>query len=695
MLNPNKCIAMKRCVLCLIYMLSCTQVFSQDLKDLRKVDSLLLSNKKTGIDTVKINNYQKICGIYDLYDNEKVSFYNTKIFELSKKANFKKGYAYYYLNLGQLMMQDDPKAAFKYINKAKSLFFTVKETHDYIWSVYLLSCIYMSTNEFKSGISILEKSLDLAIKKKEFYFTGNFYNTMGYGNYMVGNRIVAINQYKKALEYYAKSDHDDLKYSLYLNISDIYCELENYDRALESCEESAKQQVNEYIHHVIAQQKIKIYNKLGKYKEALLLSKEGITFFKQNPESLEYSVSVLNSAESYYHLKNYGEVLKKLDLISNDLKDTDLKIRAFTLASESYVKLQNLSLAQAYSNKALALIDAASVSLSTKATVFFCKYMVEKKIGLEKSALFYHEKYATTKDENNAAIKKDRLLELQTEFYVAEKENKIKGMQVANLQKSNQIEQQRRYLVYVVIGLVLALLGIVVFIKVYHAIKHKNNLIRIKNVALSVAHQEVVKSLTVKETLLKEIHHRVKNNLQLVMSLLHIQSKEKGKSMEDFLEISQSRIISMSLIHENLYQTDNLCKVDFKEYVNRLAQSNLASYNKLQKDIQMDIVVEDIYLDIQTAIPLGLIINELISNAYKHAFVNKNKGTILLSLKPKGSSFELVLEDNGTGITDNQATKKTLGLQLVKQLVDQIDGILKINGSRGMKYQIEFKNLTV
>jgi two-component sensor histidine kinase len=179
------------------------------------------------------------------------------------------------------------------------------------------------------------------------------------------------------------------------------------------------------------------------------------------------------------------------------------------------------------------------------------------------------------------------------------------------------------------------------------------------------------------------------------MSLLYIQSKEKGTNMDDFIEISQSRIIAMALIHENLYQTDDLSKVDFKEYASSLTQSIVASYNNLQEEIELQIDVEGIYLDIQTAIPIGLIINELICNAYKHAFKHNKKGIITLQLVQKENNYELVLQDNGVGRSEEKNLKKTLGIELVHQLVSQINGILQVQDDSGMRYQIQFQDITL
>ena len=175
------------------------------------------------------------------------------------------------------------------------------------------------------------------------------------------------------------------------------------------------------------------------------------------------------------------------------------------------------------------------------------------------------------------------------------------------------------------------------------------------------------------------------------MSLLNIQAQEATINITDFVAISQSRILSMSLIHESLYQNQNLSEVDFKSYIENLTHNIVNSYNYPNKDIILQLEIEELYVDIQTALPLGLIINELINNAYKHAFPNHQKGNIFLKLINKEKHYKLIIGDTGVGFKKNEIPKNTLGLQLVEDLVFQLRGQLKIeNQEGGIKYIILF-----
>ncbi|OQA22191.1 MAG: putative sensor histidine kinase pdtaS [Chloroflexi bacterium ADurb.Bin360] len=209
------------------------------------------------------------------------------------------------------------------------------------------------------------------------------------------------------------------------------------------------------------------------------------------------------------------------------------------------------------------------------------------------------------------------------------------------------------------------------------------------------AEAQLQASLREKEVLLREIHHRVKNNLQIVSSLLSLQARQvtdaTGLAM---LQDSQNRLRSMALIHEKLHQSVEIARVDFGDYIRSLIASLMASYSGATASVSVVIeVAPDIHLDIDTAVPCGLIINELISNALKHAFADGRSGTLWTSVnRTANQELELVVRDNGVGLPpDMQSlTTKSLGLRLVNTLVRQIKGTLEMNNVEGAMFRVVF-----
>ena len=206
--------------------------------------------------------------------------------------------------------------------------------------------------------------------------------------------------------------------------------------------------------------------------------------------------------------------------------------------------------------------------------------------------------------------------------------------------------------------------------------------------------QELKNSLSEKEMLIKEIHHRVKNNLMVISSLLSLQSGYI-KDQEDFelFRESQTRAKSMALIHERLYRSDDLKSIDFADYITLLVHDLLKTYNKDNTKIKLNLDLEKVNLDINTSIPLGLIVNELVSNSIKHAFPDNIKGELRISLKFKDGKYVLVIGDDGVGVPESIDFRKTntLGLQLVTSLTNQIDGTIELNKANGTEFTITFK----
>ena len=203
-----------------------------------------------------------------------------------------------------------------------------------------------------------------------------------------------------------------------------------------------------------------------------------------------------------------------------------------------------------------------------------------------------------------------------------------------------------------------------------------------------------------KEILIKEIHHRVKNNLQIISSLLNLQAQYiKDRESLNAFHDSQDRVRAIALVHEKLYQTKNFTQINFSEYVKDLISNLMSTVNPGESDVMVEINVDELYLSMDLAINLGLIINELISNSLKHAFrliksseqVEKEK--ISVSLKTYTSDkLRLIVKDNGSGLDYADIIKEnsTLGLQLVHGFIEQIRGELSFIGSAGSEFDIIF-----
>jgi two-component sensor histidine kinase len=310
------------------------------------------------------------------------------------------------------------------------------------------------------------------------------------------------------------------------------------------------------------------------------------------------------------------------------------------------------------------------------------------------SAYYYAKKYIYLTD----SIASTRSIEKSAQLSVSvELKHKEQIMQKALLQvhKEKVNAEKSRITLEWIIGAsaILAILFLLVLFLLQKTTGQKSKLQKLI-VDYEQKTLQVEKSLEEKEYLLKEIHHRVKNNLQIVSGILQLQSiHSKNKEFKDIMQQSQNRIQSMALIHQMLYQNEDIRYIPFKKYIEKLT-SQITSTSRINvKNIKVDILIEEIRFDVETAIPLGLIVNELLSNAFKHAFPEGQSGGIIIWLKRlKQNEYKLIVKDDGIGMPEGIDIQlaSTLGLQLVTMLSKQMKSEFKYENNGGAEFSIKF-----
>ncbi len=224
--------------------------------------------------------------------------------------------------------------------------------------------------------------------------------------------------------------------------------------------------------------------------------------------------------------------------------------------------------------------------------------------------------------------------------------------------------------------------------------KHKNNLQQLvaeQTLELAQANQVLLEQNKEKEILIKEIHHRVKNNMQIMMSLLSLKINSSVTANErSILKEFQDRIRSMAIIHERLYLEKDISSISIDEYIDELSGSLLASFQRTE-NIEIETEIEHIQLDIDVAIPLGLIINELMTNSLKHAFTDKEKGSISMKFKAENKEGFFHYTDSGKGFIKKERKDESFGLELIEILVGQLNGEMTFDSENGVEVNMKFK----
>lgn len=296
-----------------------------------------------------------------------------------------------------------------------------------------------------------------------------------------------------------------------------------------------------------------------------------------------------------------------------------------------------------------------------------------------KLALFYHHLYAQAFEE----FKNNTIQGLETEAQ-AKYETGQKNATIY-FQDEKIAQQQRAKVLYIVLASLLAFILFGLFYY-YKKRQHKNNELRVLNSQLDTKNKQ-------NELLLKEIHHRVKNNLELVKSLLALQSaKLEDSTTKDAMIASQNRVQSMGIIHQKLYQGENLGSIEMKDYFLNLGEGILDTFDAEHK-VKIECAMDNLELDVDTAVPIGLIVNELLTNALKYAFPKNGKGNILISLSQSTPEIlTLKVADNGIGKVIGMSPKGTgFGSQLILLLTQQLDGKMMEEHDNGTSVLFQFK----
>lgn len=371
--------------------------------------------------------------------------------------------------------------------------------------------------------------------------------------------------------------------------------------------------------------------------------------------------------------KKYTEFLEHTLQILNYRKkvnDTLAIATSFNTLARHYRKTGDFK-------KALRYNDSTWMFSKSKPTLLYdpgfvkTKYEIFEDLGNIDSAYYYFKQYH----------------EKWLQFITQEDLVKTKELeeQYQNNKKEAVIKSKNQQIFF--ISSLLAVIAITTLL-----IIRKNREISRKSKIINQQLAELSKTLEQKQVLLSELQHRVKNNLQHVISILEIQKESVDfNNIDELIRGNQNRIHSMALLHKKLNSSESVNEVDLKRYITELSELVKESYNSHKKKISLNIKCDVETMFIQKALPLGLIIVELISNSMKHAFKKRSIGIITIEISKDQNSNKLYYADNGTGFDFNKTSEKGLGQEIIKGLIDQLDGTTEINNNNGFELKIYFK----
>lgn len=617
-------------------------------------------------------------------DSLKITVAANKVDTLTIDAN--KQLSFFY-------QEDDPGLAIEYGLVAYQKSLLINDSFRTAQSSKAIGIAYDIKGNLDSALFYLKQALVIFTQIKRTDYQSHTLTDIAMAYYYKGNYELALRNHQAALQLRKALENNKFIAQSLLNIGLVYRSRKDYANAIKFYKQSyqikktvgdSTGMLNSLINTGAAFQSNGQFDSSYKYAYTSLQLAKTLASYDDVAATKE------NIAASLINLNRTGEALQYLNETDKDSAINKNKRRLLThyeSYGDLYLQQNNIELAQLYFTKALEL--AKSNNRLETMEVFYrklskCFYQQQK----YKLAYDYYDLSKTISDTLLNEENSRQINEMSAVYETAEKESRIGALHTENeinLSEAKNRRTERNYFALATV-LFIGLAGIS-----YRA--YTNN----KKKKLMLDHQNKIieKSLAEKEILLREIHHRVKNNLQIVSSLLSLQSNYIiDEQALDAVKESRNRVESMSLIHQNLYQEENLTGINVKQYIENLTENLFYSYNIKPDKIKLVKEIDTLILDVDTVIPIGLILNELITNCLKYAFINNNNGNIKVMLKEINSNLLLSVYDDGIGLPVNfkPGVKKSFGHKMINAFLQKLNGKMKMYSEDGTKVDIEIVN---
>jgi two-component sensor histidine kinase len=544
---------------------------------------------------------------------------------------------------------------------------------------FYLAQVYHSQKLFSKSIPIQER----LIVSKQYLTTTQFQKTLT----RLEKAYVQTNNLYKALAIRKQR----LKMGFIESSYELYTDFELYDLALQEYLAFEKitpktKMVDQYKHYRVLGN---LYLELGKidsarkyYSIGLNLSNQQLQNSDENtPKNIHQGgrASFMGSLGRCFLAEgDYPTAIKYLSIDIEQSEDDKLnKIFKMIHLTNAYIANRDALNAKKYVRQIDQLIkDKEDKRMTIRASEMKSNYFTLTR-QLD-SALFYTKQYNTLKEAQNEIIRKNQAILLLSNI---EAEDRRKDLVIinANLEKERADKKVQQILLWAsVIVIIMAAISLIILM--------------LSNLQKSKSKELIEKKNNENELLLKELHHRVKNNLQVIYSLINLQKRRiDSPELHQSLSMVQNRIKTMSLVHQNLHENENFKEVNLEAYVKTIADYLKLLYLNEDKEISIQLSVdESIELIMDRAITIGLLINEIMSNSMKYAFKGRKKGNISIDVQKIHYGFQMKISDDGIGFSMDQVNSKSLGMYLIENLVKQIQGKYELEQNEGTTYTIYF-----
>lgn len=590
-----------------------------------------------------------------------------------------------YIKILKAVPWQEPDRVLNYLEEFKNLA-TIQDYPQYLLEIeYYTGRAFRAKGDYYLALPHFLESYNISTSISDSIHIARAAYQYGIINLFIGNMTESLEYLSQSYNIYTEleleedvADLNNAMASYYLDNADVSKAIERYNMALRTYEKINDSMGMANVHANLgmtyideAEYEKAEYHLLMQGKlDTLLKTQYGLGFHYDFMGHLKQSEKKYDDALSWYQkaidirntLSSHYNICESNISMGGVLLDMGKYREAIPFASEilKYKDIHN--------------------SLSQEQSAHRILALCYEKLGQQQLALDHYKNYKSVSDSIYSKDKINALADSEAKFKKNDLDREIDLLNKEKELTELKLSEQKMIIGSAIIGLIFLTLISLIITKLYQNIKNKNKIIS--------------SALKDKDILLREIHHRVKNNLQVISSLLSLQSRQINDiHVQQAINEGRNRVRSMALIHQNLYQNENLTGVHVHEYLQKLISELFSTYNTNQNNVSLVLDVDDLNLDVDTMIPLGLVINELVSNCLKHAFVGKEKGTISVSLKESKSRLVLKVSDDGVGMqSDNMDASKSFGNRLIKAFSQKLKADLSYNTNHGTQIQMIITN---
>ncbi len=595
--------------------------------------------------------------------------------------------------IAMALWENEPDSALYYSNISLSIATQLNDPSKKAMGFQAIGISYDYKDNLDSCLFYLNNALEVYRDNKLEEGASHILSDIAIAYYLRGNYELALRNYLASLEIREKYGNKSFIAKSYNNIGLVYRSRKDYANAAKYYLKSLniKREIND--EQGILNSLINIgsaFQNQGKPDSAFYYGNLALQQAKKINALQDIEASKGNMGAALVSMGRIDEALPLLQSVEKEAAEKNYKNILYSLyesLGDVYHAKKNYILAETYFKKGLDL--ALGTSRLEFQGVYYKKLaLTAAASGNFKKAFDYGELTRKVNDSLYNAENSRQINELSAIYETAEKQKKIDKLNTDNSIAKTIAQRRKRERNYFILASVLFLGISVLAYAALVANKRKKEKLSEQNIIIE-------KALHEKEFLMKEIHHRVKNNLQVVSSLLKLQSHYiKDEQAQEAVRDSRNRVQSMALIHQNLYQEDNLTGIDVTDYIGKLCSNLFESYNIHPEKIKLIKEIQPLNLDVDTVVPLGLIINELVTNSLKYGFPGNRSGAVKIMLQEENSILVLKIFDNGVGLPNdfNEKYKSTFGFRMINAFIQKLKGELKTFNDEGTKVIIEMKN---